>query len=134
MLFKVEFVTYKGIVKSFYTDKLNVPTSEGRRTILSNHMPIMMYLIAGVIETNNEEGLAHHVINSGILYFKDNNARIVCNHVLNVKDIDVERALRAKETSLKILAKLHNEVDKDRERVRIQLHDTLINAYYKYNQ
>ena len=134
MLFKVDFITYKGIVKSFETDKLNVPTSEGRRTILSNHMPIMMSLVMGVIETSKDNVLAHYVINSGVLYFKDNYAKIVCNNVLDVKDIDVERAIRAKKTSQRNLEKMNSDIEKTREQFKIKLHDNLIDAYNKYNE
>ena len=54
MLFKLDLITYKGIYRTIETEKLNVPTSEGRRTILSNHMPIMMPLAMGVIETSKD--------------------------------------------------------------------------------
>jgi len=134
MLFKVDFITYKGTIKSFETDKINVPTSEGRRTILSNHMPIMMSLQMGVIETSKNGVSEHHVINSGILYFKDNYAKIVCNNILDVKDIDIDRALKAKETSKKLLEKMTNDIERSREQFKIKLHDNLINAYYKYNE
>ncbi|MBQ1533186.1 MAG: hypothetical protein IIZ64_00020, partial [Erysipelotrichaceae bacterium] len=72
MLFKVDLITYKGIYRTIETEKLNVPTSEGRRTILSNHMPIMMPLAMGVIETSKNGKLSHFAVNNGIMYFESN--------------------------------------------------------------
>ena len=51
MKFKTDLITYEGIYRTIETEKLNLPTSEGRRTILANHMPLMMPLQVGVIET-----------------------------------------------------------------------------------
>ena len=71
MLFKVDLITYRGVYRTVETEKLNIPTSEGRRTILSNHMPIMIPITVGVIETANKNELSHYAINSGVLYYTD---------------------------------------------------------------
>ena len=44
MVFEVEFVTFRGVYRNIKTEKLNVPTEDGRRGILSNHMPIVLPL------------------------------------------------------------------------------------------
>ena len=91
MLFKADLITYYGVYRTIETDKLNVPTPEGRRTILSNHMPIMLPLEIGVIETGNAGKLSHYAINGGVLYFRDNKAELVLNNVIDVEEIDVEK-------------------------------------------
>ena len=91
MLFKADLITYYGVYRTIETDKLNVPTPEGRRTILSNHMPIMLPLEIGVIETGNSGKLSHYAINGGVLYFRDNKAELVLNNVIDVEEIDVEK-------------------------------------------
>ena len=60
MLFKADLITYYGVYASIETEKLNVPTSEGRRTILSNHSPIMLPLESGVMETAKDNKLSHY--------------------------------------------------------------------------
>ena len=84
MQFKVDFITYLGIYRTIETEKLNVPTSEGRRTILSNHMPIMLSLGLGVVETEEEGKLKHYVVNNGVLYFENNVAEIVADNVVDI--------------------------------------------------
>lgn len=90
MLFDVELITYHGLHKTIQTDKLNIPTSDGRRTILSNHMPIIIPLEVGVIETNNEGKLDHYAVSEGMVYFENNHAKIVCDVIENIRDVDVE--------------------------------------------
>ena len=94
MEFKVDFVTYEGVYKTIMSEKLNVPTSEGRRTILSNHMPIIMPLLIGVIETKEGKELKHYAVNNGVLYFKDNEAEIVADSVIDGNDIDSMKAAK----------------------------------------
>ncbi|MEE3425270.1 MAG: F0F1 ATP synthase subunit epsilon, partial [Erysipelotrichaceae bacterium] len=84
MKFKTDLITYEGIYRTIETEKLNLPTSEGRRTILANHMPLMMPLQVGVIETMENGELKYYAINGGVLYFKDNIAEIVADSILDV--------------------------------------------------
>ena len=39
MKFKTDLITYEGIYRTIETEKLNLPTSEGRRTILATLTP-----------------------------------------------------------------------------------------------
>ena len=96
MKFKTDLITYEGIYRTIETEKLNLPTSEGRRTILANHMPLMMPLQVGVIETMENGELKHYAINGGVLYFKDNIAEIVADSILDVAEIDIDAALKEK--------------------------------------
>ena len=68
--FKVDFVTYQGIYETVETNRLNVPTAEGRRCILANHMPIMLPLTIGVVETTYENKDSYHSISNGCFCLK----------------------------------------------------------------
>ena len=132
MAFKVDLITYEGVYKSFESAKLNVPTSEGRRTILSNHMPIMMPLEIGVIETDEDGILRHYAINGGVLYFKDNVAELVADNVVDVAEIDIERAYRDKEKESERLKKARRENERIRAEHKIEVAENLIRAAEKY--
>ena len=132
MEFKVDFVTYEGVYKTTMSEKLNVPTSEGRRTILSNHMPIMMPLLIGVVETKEGKELRHYAVNNGVLYFKDNEAQIVADSVIDVNDIDIDQAIRDKETAEENLKKTKREYEKFRDRNKLEVANNLISAAAKY--
>ena len=134
MAFKVDLITYEGVYKSFESAKLNVPTSEGRRTILSNHMPIMMPLEIGVIETDEDGILRHYAINGGVLYFKDNVAELVADNVVDVAEIDIERAYRDKEKESERLKKVRRENERIRAEHKIEVAENLIRAAEKYQE
>ena len=132
MEFKVDFITYEGVYKTLMSEKLNVPTSDGRRTILSNHMPIIMPLTIGVVETKEGKELKHYAVNNGVLYFKDNVAEIVADSVIDVNDIDLDQAIKDKETAEANIKKTRREYEKIRDRNKLEVANNLISAAAKY--
>ncbi|MBQ1307132.1 MAG: ATP synthase F1 subunit epsilon [Erysipelotrichaceae bacterium] len=132
MLFKVDLITYKGIYRTIETEKLNVPTSEGRRTILSNHMPIMMPLAMGVIETSKNGKLSHFAVNNGIMYFESNQAAIIADSVLDVDDIDIPRAIADRDRALKGIESARNEVELSRATFKKEVAENFLSAAEKY--
>ncbi|MBQ2657569.1 MAG: ATP synthase F1 subunit epsilon [Erysipelotrichaceae bacterium] len=132
MLFKLDLITYKGIYRTIETEKLNVPTSEGRRTILSNHMPIMMPLAMGVIETSNNGKLSHFAVNNGIMYFESNQAAIIADSVLDVDEIDIPRAIADRDRALKGIESARNEVELSRATFKKEVAENFLSAAEKY--
>ncbi len=133
MRFKTDLVTYNGIYRSIETEKLNLPTSEGRRTILANHMPIVIPLQIGIIETEEDDTLKHYAINGGVMYFKDNVAEIVADSIVDVEEIDVQRALKDKEKNEEKLSKARRENERIRARHKIEVAENLLKAAEKYH-
>lgn len=111
MDFKVQFVTYRGVYRNISTEKLTVPSIDGRRTILSNHMPIMLALEVGRIETIENGQLRHYAITDGMMYFEDNEATVVCDTVFCEEDIDETMAEKYKQIMEKRLAGSNEEDD-----------------------
>ena len=134
MLFKADFITYRGIYQTIETEKLNIPTSEGRRTILSNHMPIMIPITAGVIETSKNGVLSHYVINRGVLYFENNVAEIVGDSIVDVAEIDVDLANREKQKYEERIAESRNENEIAQARQRMEVVENLLKAAEKYRK
>ncbi|MBQ9158118.1 MAG: ATP synthase F1 subunit epsilon [Erysipelotrichaceae bacterium] len=132
MKFKTDLITYEGIYRTIETEKLNLPTSEGRRTILANHMPLMMPLQVGIIETMENDELKHYAINGGVLYFKDNIAEIVADSILDVAEIDIDAALKEKAKEEEKLANARRENERIRALNRLEVADNLIRAKEKY--
>ena len=134
MLFKVNLITYRGVYRTVETEKLNIPTSEGRRTILSNHMPIMIPITVGVIETANKNELSHYAINSGVLYFENNVAEIVADSIVDVAEIDVELVRREKQKYEDRIAESRNENEINRAKQRMEIVENLLRAAEKYGK
>ena len=132
MLFKVDFITYQGVYKSIETDKVNIPTSDGRRTILSNHMPIMIPIQIGVIETSTNNKLSHYAISGGVLYFDNNVAEIVADDVIDVKEIKIDEVTKENKEAQIVFEKAKRANEKQRAQLKIDVTNNLINAYNKY--
>ncbi len=132
MQFKTDLITYMGVYRTIETSKLNLPTSQGRRTILANHMAIMMPLQVGVIETEENGVLKHYATDGGVLYFKDNVAEIVADMIVDVQDIDLEEAQQEKAKEEEKLGKAKRENERIRARNRIQVAENLIKAKKTY--
>ena len=134
MKFKVDFTTYLGVYKTVETEKLNVPTSEGRRTILSNHMPIMLSLDLGVVETLEEGIVNRYVVNGGVLYFENNVAEIVADNVLTLDDIDVERAAKSLEKARISLEKANRENERIKAQEKYDIANFILKTAEKYKE
>jgi F-type H+-transporting ATPase subunit epsilon len=134
MEFKTDLITYEGVYRTISTEKLNLPTSEGRRTILANHMAIMMPLQIGVIETKEAGALKHYAINGGVLYFKNNVAEIVADSIVDVEEIDIEQAQAEKEKEEERFANARRENERLRAQIKINVAENLIKAAKMYQK
>ena len=134
MEFKTDLITYEGVYRTISTEKLNLPTSEGRRTILANHMAIMMPLQIGVIETKEAGALKHYAINGGVLYFKNNVAEIVADSIVDVEEIDIKQAQAEKEKEEERFANARRENERLRAQIKINVAENLIKAAKMYQK
>ncbi len=133
MEFTAHFVTYKGTYRDVETEKLNVPTTDGRRTVLSNHMPIMMPLENGVVETSSQGVINRFAITEGMMMFENNEATILCDEIIAVEDIDREMARKAIEAAEKQLATSKHDADIERAQVALRRAVSLMDVADKYN-
>ncbi len=132
MKFTVHFISYTGLYRTIETDKLNVPTKDGRRTLLSNHMPIMLSLDVGVVETSLDGKLEHYAISDGMMMFDNNEATLLCDTVIDVKDIDVERAQKSLEKANDKSKRASSEAEVIRAKIALARAANLISASSKY--
>ena len=125
MLFKVDFITYEGVYRTIETEKLNIPTSEGRRTILSNHMPLIIPMQIGVIETAKDGVLSHYAVSNAVLYFKDNVGEIIADSVVDV-------AYKERDRMTDYIQKARREYEKILFKYKLEVANNLISAAKRY--
>ena len=121
MEFKTDLITYMGVYRTIETEKLNLPTSQGRRTILANHMAIMIPLDIGIIETEEQGVLKHYVTNGGVVYFKDNVAEVIADSIIDVEEINIEEELVEKAKQEEKLAKATRENERIRAKTTLEV-------------
>lgn len=110
-MFNLQIITYKGMYRDADCDSVNLPTPDGRRGVLPNHMPIMIPVDIGVMHIVEKGVRKRYAVSEGIFYFENNKATMLVDSVEDVSIIDVERARRAKERAEERLRVAQSESD-----------------------
>ena len=103
-MFSVKIITPTGLYREVETSILNVVTTDGARGVLTNHVPLVTMLKISKMSTIENNIREEYAINGGMLYFKDNLATILTDSCEHSSEIDVERALAAKQRAEERLA------------------------------
>ena len=119
-LIHCQIVTPEGIYKEFDTPIINIDTTDGQRGILPEHMPLVTMLKIGRMETEENGSREVYAIAGGLFYFRDNKAEILTDAIENRKDIDPERAERAKERAERRISSNNKNYDLKRAQIALQ--------------
>ncbi|WP_426350833.1 ATP synthase F1 subunit epsilon [Alloiococcus sp. CFN-8] len=96
-MIKLRIVTPQGFYKELETSILNVVTTDGKIGILPSHMPVVAILEISNITTIENDNRETYAIAGGMLYFERDKATILTPSVESSRDIDLNRAEKAKE-------------------------------------
>jgi len=125
-MFDVKIVTYKGIYKKLRASSLNIPTMDGRRVVLSNHMPIVIPIEVGSIYITEKDQREEYIVDEGILQFDCNEAIILCNTIENINEISESSVNKILENTEKKLSQSQNvSKEDDLQRARLALQRAL---------
>lgn len=102
-MFKLTMLTADGKRQTEELKRISLPTSDGIRTILSNHMQAVVEVEIGEVMLIREREKEALVVSEGIFNFKDNQAHLFVRTFEYADEIDEERARRAKERAEKRL-------------------------------
>ena len=121
MLFDVTINTPQGLFRQTRASIVNVVSTDGQRGILPNHMPIVVSLAVGKMTMEEEGSRETYAISGGVLFFRNNQCTILTPAIENVRDIDLDRAERARERAEERLRRLNDErVDMARAQAALQ--------------
>lgn len=118
-MFTVELVTYKGVFKTVTAQSINLPTPDGRRGILPNHMPIMLPLSIGVVSILEENGRKRYTVSEGVFYFENNKGTLLADSIEDVDAIDIDRARVAEAKAREKLRNSDNDLDIDKAQIAL---------------
>ncbi len=105
-----EIVTPNGLYKTFETSILNVVTIDGERGILPKHTPLVTMLQVSKLSSVENGVKKEYAISGGLLYFENDVAKILTDSIEAKEDIDLERALRAKQRASEHLKKAGSDI------------------------
>ena len=101
---KLEVVTPKGAVLSEDVDIVTAPGYGGEFGVLANHAPFLSTIKVGVLSYKQEGNEDQLMISGGFCKVSDNQITFLVESAEHGRDIDVDRALLAKERAEKRLA------------------------------
>ena len=96
-MFELNMLTIDGKKYNGEVSRISLPTSDGIRTILANHMDIVVPIEIGKIRLIRENETEEVAVSEGIFKFSDNIAHLFVRTYEFAGEIDEERAQRAKE-------------------------------------
>lgn len=131
----LRILTPHGLFLQQEVTSIHCKSVEGELTLLSNHSPIVLYLVPCRLILGLKDGKKEiFAISGGFLHFDSNNARILTDAIEGSRDIDLQRAQEAYKRARARLEKRDAQVDLHRAELslqrainRIQVTETLIN-------
>ena len=109
---RLEVVTPRGAVLSEDVDIVTAPGYGGEFGVLANHAPFLSTLKIGVMTYKKGNESAQIMISGGFCKVSDNKITFLVESAESGREIDVDRALRAKERAEKRLAAAKTQQEK----------------------
>ena len=101
---KLEVVTPTGPVISQEVDIVTAPGSDGEFGVLANHAPFLSTIKIGLLTYKQGNTVEVYMVSGGFCEVSNNKITFLVEAAERGRDIDVDRALRAKERAEKRLA------------------------------
>lgn len=96
-MFELTMLTLDGKKHTEEISRITLPTSDGVRTILANHMDIVIPVEIGQVRIIREQGSEDVAVSEGMFNFRDNKAHLFVRTYEFAHEIDEARAERARE-------------------------------------
>ena len=96
-MFQLTVLTPERMVLDRQIESLVAPGADGYLGVLAHHAPLITTLAPGKLTIHDSAGESLYAISGGFLEVSDNRATILADAVESPREIDVERARRARE-------------------------------------
>jgi F-type H+-transporting ATPase subunit epsilon len=108
----LEIVTPKGAVLSERVDIVTAPGYSGEFGVLANHAPMLSTIKIGVLSYRKDDRESSLMVGGGFCEVSRNKVTFLVESAERGTDIDVDRALKAKERAEKRLAAALSQTEK----------------------
>ena len=112
---QLEVVTPTGPVVSDQVDIVTAPGIDGDFGVLANHAPLLSTIKIGALSFKNDANTEFLMVSGGFCEVSNNKITFLVESAERGKDIDVDRAMRAKERAEKRIA----EADRHAETINM---------------
>lgn len=118
-MFLVKVITPQAKVRLMTTSILNIVTPDGEMGLLSNHMPIITMIKISKMTTIEDEVRRSYAVSGGVLFFKDNEATLLADAFESEEEIDLDRAIAARERAEQRLSSGNPDLDAKRAQIAL---------------
>ena len=127
-MISLRIVTPYGLYKETETTILNVTTPIGKEGILPKHVPMVAMLEISTITTVENNIRETYSLAGGILYFEKDKATIITPAIEHTKEIDLDRAEKAKKRAQNRIENFDENTDMKRAELALKRALNRINA------
>ena len=129
-MIQCRIVTPDGANRALDASMINIVSVNGQLGILPSHMPLvtMLKISEMSIVTQNQKR-ERFAVSGGMFYFENDEATILCDAIESEQDIDLNRAIAAKERAEKRLSS--NDPNIDVRRAELALSKALNRIHVK---
>jgi len=118
MSIRCEIVSQDRVVYQGEVDMVTIPGAAGEMGILPHHAPVLTVLNYGIITVKISGVVEHFTVAGGVAEVQPDQVTILADAAENVEEIDVQRALMARQKAEERLKEIQT-VDKDRYMVML---------------
>jgi F-type H+-transporting ATPase subunit epsilon len=114
MPIKCEIISQDRVVYQGDVDMVVIPGQAGQMGILPRHAPVLTSLKFGIITVKKDKGIEEHfTVAGGIAEVLPDQVTILADAAENVEEIDIERAVTARQRAEEVLkTTLQSDVDR----------------------
>lgn len=110
-MFHLRISTPKGVYFDEEVQTINIKSIDGRRTMLPNHMPVVIPTDTGLLRITTKEKTFKFFANEGIFTFEKNHGNLMVTVIEREDEIDYNRAEKAKKRALERLESQQESLD-----------------------
>lgn len=107
-MFRLKLIALGGKAKELELISVILPTSDGNRTILSNHMEVFVELVPGIARLRDQHKTEDYFVSEGVFHFKSNESMMLVTAFEAREELDFQRARLAADKARKLLAETNN--------------------------
>lgn len=118
-MFVLKVITPQSKPRVLQTTIANLVTPSGQMGILSHHMPIITMVNISKMTTIEDNVRKAYAVSGGVFFFKDNEATLLADAFESEDEIDLARAIAAKERAEERLKSQDSSIDIKRAQIAL---------------
>jgi F-type H+-transporting ATPase subunit epsilon len=118
-MFVLKVITPQSKPRVLQTTIANLVTPSGQMGILSHHMPIITMVNISKMTTIEDNVRKAYAVSGGVFFFKDNEATLLADAFESEEEIDLARAIAAKERAEERLKSQDSSIDIKRAQIAL---------------